>query len=189
MTDNPREHWNQRYRESDPNTEPVQILREYLGQLDGTRGLDVATGGGRNAVALASEGFDVDAIDISDEGLTVARQFADEQGVGSAIGWIRADVESYDFPSSEYDVVIVSHYHSMNTVAELVHTLAPGGTLLYEHSVQHPTDGDHRFRYYPNDLLRAVLSLRIVEYTEPYDIDGEEPSVRLVARRPSNDLV
>lgn len=185
MSDNEseREHWNERYRddEHDPPTAPTDLLERYVYNLPNGRALDVATGGGRNAIFLAERGYDVDAIDISGEGLAIARERADERGVD--VGFVRGDIEGYEFPRGTYDVIVVSHYYSLNALPALKRTLAPGGVLLYEHRLDPPGDDSHRFRFQPNDLLRACLDLRIVHYEEPVTLSADETRVELLARK------
>ena len=49
--------------------EPNPFLKKYLRFLPKGKALDIAAGEGRNAVFLAQHGFDVDAVDISENGL------------------------------------------------------------------------------------------------------------------------
>ena len=184
MSHDEREHWNERYTEDnhDPPEEPVDVLRDRIDALPNGRALDVATGGGRNALYLAERDYTVEAIDISEEGLAIARKRANDHGVADALEFVRTDVEEYNLPRGGYDVIVVTYYHSLDVIPSLKRSLAPGGVLLYEHRLHPPDDDSHRFRFHPNDLLRACLDLRIVDYEEPLEI-GDDATVRLVARR------
>jgi SAM-dependent methyltransferase len=178
-----RKRWNERYAgDHDPPKEPAAILHEHVEELPEGRALDVATGGGRNALFLADRGYVVDAIDVSEEGLEIARRRAEERGVADRIEFVRVDVEEHEFSREAYDVIVVAHYYSLNAIPALKRALAPDGVLLYEHHLQ-PPDGSRRFRFRPNDLLRACLDLRIVRYEEPLEVTEEDATVRLVARR------
>lgn len=183
MNEGERERWNERYADDhDPPEDPVAVLSEHVEGLPDGRALDVATGGGRNAIFLAERGYAVDAIDISEAGLEIARSRATERGVSDAIEFVREDVEDHEFPPEAYDVIVVAHYYSLNVVPALKRALAPDGVLLYEHRLQ-PPEGSRRFRFRSNDPLRACLDLRIVRYDEPMEITEEDATVRLVARR------
>ncbi|ADJ14323.1 class I SAM-dependent methyltransferase [Halalkalicoccus jeotgali] len=182
MTDE-RTRWNERYRERDPPDDPSDLLREWVDDLPEGRALDVATGGGRNAICLAEHGYAVDAIDCSEEGLEIARDRASDRGVSERIGFVRDDVETYDFPAGTYDVIVVSRYYSLNVLPALKEALAPGGVLLYTHRLHPPGDRSSRFRFRTNELLRACLDLRIVRYEEPTEITDEQTDVRLIARK------
>lgn len=183
MTDEDRTRWNKRYRERDPPSEPSDLLREVVDSLPEGRALDVATGGGRNAIHLAEHGYSVDAIDVSEEGLEIARERAADRGISERIEFVRDDVEEYGFHAGTYDVIVVSRYYSLNALPALKRALAPGGVLLYSHRLYPPGDDSGRFRFRPNDLLRACLDLRIVSYEEPMEITDEETAVRLIARK------
>jgi SAM-dependent methyltransferase len=186
MTDEERTHWNERYRERDPALEPSTFLREVADSLPEGRALDVATGGGRNAIFLAKCGYEVTGIDLSEGGLEIARERTAERGVTERTEFIQGDIEQYDFSPETYDVIIVSYYYSLNALPDLKCALAPGGVLLYEHRLHPSGDDSHRFRFHPNDLLRACLDLRIVRYEEPVAISEGTGDVRLVARKPDS---
>lgn len=183
MNDEERERWNERYADSEPPTEPADVLAESVEKLPAGRALDVAAGGGRNAIFLAERGYAVDAIDVSEEGLGIARERAEKRGIADAIEFVHSDVEDHEFPRGAYDVIVVAHYYSLNAIPALKRALAPGGVLLYEHRLEPPGDDSHRFRFRPNDLLRACLDLRIVRYDEPLEIADEDATVQLVARQ------
>ena len=74
--------WNDRYRGDTfaYGTEPNAFLVEHAGLLAGPV-LSLAEGEGRNAVYLASLGFDVLGVDASDVGLAKAHRLAEAKGV------------------------------------------------------------------------------------------------------------
>ncbi len=107
MSKQDRIKWNQRYAEgSYHKNNPVTLVEEWLPRLPVGRALDVACGAGRNSLLLAQAGYQVDAIDISSEGLNQARQNAENQGL--SINWIEQDLDqAYRF-DTDYDVIIVT---------------------------------------------------------------------------------
>ncbi len=74
----------------------------------GLRALDVGTGSGCIALALAQHGFDVEAWDVSDEALAIARQNAGCLGLN--VRFVYEDVlhreESSSSSCSQFDVVV-----------------------------------------------------------------------------------
>jgi 2-polyprenyl-3-methyl-5-hydroxy-6-metoxy-1,4-benzoquinol methylase len=81
MSNQDRDKWNQRYAEdSYQKNNPVTLLEDWLQKLPRGRVLDVACGAGRNSLFLAQAGYQVDAIDISPEGLKQAEEKAAETG-------------------------------------------------------------------------------------------------------------
>ena len=77
-----RERWNEKYRDDDEfdlPENPIPELARRIDTLPDGRALDVATGTGRNARFLADHGYDVDAVDVSDEALDRAERRADDR--------------------------------------------------------------------------------------------------------------
>ena len=180
--------WDERFREGhyprDPD--PSALLRRHVEDAAPGRALDVATGTGRNAVFLAEAGFDVVAIDQSREGLRIARENAAERGVADRIDFLQADVPSYAFPESRYDLVSISFYRAVDRFPDVKEALAQGGYLFVEHHLRSsaPTpwgpSGD-RYRFASNELLHACLDLTVLYYEE---VTEERPGgdQRAVAR-------
>jgi ubiquinone/menaquinone biosynthesis C-methylase UbiE len=84
-------------------TQEEQIAA-FLGSLSGQRILDVGTGTGRAAIALARRGAIVTGVDASAEMLDVARQRAAEEGV--QVTFARGDVHALEFPDRSFDAVV-----------------------------------------------------------------------------------
>jgi len=61
------------------------MLERYVDSAHPGRALDVATGTGRNAVHLAAEGYEVDAVDQSRAGLEIARERAADRGAADRV--------------------------------------------------------------------------------------------------------
>ena len=82
MSNQDRIKWDQRYAEdSYHKNNPVTLVEDWIPKLAAGRALDVACGAGRNSIFLAQAGYQVDAIDISPEGLKQAREKAEHQSV------------------------------------------------------------------------------------------------------------
>jgi methyl halide transferase len=90
------ERWDARYRGDErpswdtgrPSTELKRMVEE--GILQPGRVVELGCGTGVNAVYLASQGFDVTAIDLSPTALETARKRAKE--ASETVNWIQADV-------------------------------------------------------------------------------------------------
>jgi SAM-dependent methyltransferase len=184
--------WDERYRTGDYPTqpEPTPELRRFVDVFPDGRALDVATGSGRNALFLAEQGYDVHAVDSSEEGLAIARENAAERDLD--VEFERADVTEYDFPDGAYDVVTVTYFRTLDALADLKAALAPDGVLFYQHHLRttEPTDrgpSTDRYRFASNELLRGCLDLTVLHYAERTEVrDGRRSaSVVLVARNSS----
>lgn len=187
--------WDERFRDGDypRDPDPSPILRAYVDAFPDGRALDIATGTGRNAVFLAEEGYRVDAIDKSREGLRIARRNARERGVADRTNWIQADVPTYEFPVATYDVVTISFYRALDRLPDIKEALADGGVLFVQHHlrssdpVESGPSGD-RYRFGANELLRACLDLTVLYYderTETRDDRRSDAVTRIVARNSS----
>jgi tellurite methyltransferase len=96
-----RERWNRRFRERPPLEEPASFLTDLVELLPlSGRALDVAGGGGRNALWLAARGLEVTLVDGSDEACAIARRRADE--VSAAIDVRRVDLDVDGVPAGPW---------------------------------------------------------------------------------------
>lgn len=119
----------------DPNDRLVEV------ELEGTRVLALAAGGGWDPVVFAKLGAAVTLLDISGRQLRTVRDLAKREGV--ALRFVRGDMRDLSrFPPASFD--LVWHCHSLVFVREarrvfreVGRVLAPGGT--YVMSTMHPT--------------------------------------------------
>lgn len=127
--------WDQRYRSKDLpwGVEPNGFLVGAVADLPPGRALDVACGQGRNAVWLASKGWEVVAVDWSEVGLDQGRALAADAGVN--VEWRSADVRSWTPPRTAFDLVIVVYLQIPGAERHAVwrnaaRAVAPGGRLV-----------------------------------------------------------
>ena len=81
-----------------------QVLNSFLGDVAGVSLLDLGTGTGRAALALARRGARVTAVDASSEMLNVARQRAAD--VRLAISFKEGDAHDLEFPDRSFDKAV-----------------------------------------------------------------------------------
>ncbi|MFG2357959.1 class I SAM-dependent methyltransferase [Streptomyces sp. NPDC048521] len=117
---------------------PDENLAAYLDQdlIAPGRALDLGCGAGRNALYLASHGFEVDAVDLSPVALAWAEDRAREVGVD--VRFLRGDAFALSATelSGPYDLVVdsgcfhhVPPHRRVSYLALLDRVLAPGGHL------------------------------------------------------------
>jgi SAM-dependent methyltransferase len=81
-----------------------RVLAEFLGDIKGRRILDMATGTGRAALALARRGAIVTGVDASREMLAVARQRATDAGLG--VDFAEGDAHRLAYADRSFDAVV-----------------------------------------------------------------------------------
>jgi 2-polyprenyl-3-methyl-5-hydroxy-6-metoxy-1,4-benzoquinol methylase len=190
VSDADRRKWNERYAQGAfaARTHPNELLENWLPNLPVGRALDIACGAGRNSLFLAAAGFEVDALDISSEGLSRAAATARAQGL--EINWLERDLESGLPDGGTYDVIVMFRYVNMPLLHNLKDRLRPGGYLLVEEHLVTEADvigpRGSRFRVEPGELAAAAADLQICYCDEAVvtDPDGRRVALaRLVARR------
>ena len=173
------ERWEERYRVPDYvfGTEPNYFLASCKPLLPASgRALAVADGEGRNGVWLAEQGLDVVAVEFSPSALRKARALAVARGV--TVTFVEADVHSWEYPESAFDVV-VEIFTQFSSPAEraikwagMRKALKPGGLLIIQgytpRQLQYGTGGPKEVEnLYTRAMLQAAFSdLRDVKIVE-----------------------
>ena len=134
----------------------LDLLVELVSGPEGFRALDVATGGGHVALALARAGADVTACDLTPEMLDVAGTLLAEHGYQAA--YVVAEASALPFPDATFNAVtcrIAAHHFPdvQAFFAEVARVLVPGGrfgfqdqTLPPEHTSAVLVDAFERLR-------------------------------------------
>ena len=168
--DQPR--WDKRFgrMEFALGKEPNPFLKRHIHLLPKGRALDVATGEGRNAVFLAQNGFDVDAVDISQKGLKKAQKLAREKGV--KINTFLVDLDQYPIAKERYDLIANFYFLKRSLIPRIRKGLKKGGRVVFEtYLLEHKTlgvGGPKQAKYFlkPNEPLRLFRNFRILFYRE-----------------------
>lgn len=177
MNEKPAEQvrWNQKYRDRDLASAPLTPSPFLLAQepllsaLPKGAALDIACGDGRNSFYLASLGYTVDAVDISDVAITWVNEQAHLRG--ASVNPVQRDLTQSDFPQKTYQLIICFRYLQRDLFPLMINSLLPGGLLIFETMHQGYVDKlghqmNHRFLLAHNELLRSFSSLRILFYQE-----------------------
>ncbi len=112
----------------------LALLVEWVAPADGQRALDVGTGTGHTAVALARRGARTTGIDPTPAMLTEAKALAAAQGVADLTDFVLGVAEALPFGDGSADIVTcrraAHHFRDIRTaVAEMARVLRPGGRL------------------------------------------------------------
>ncbi len=102
-----------------------EAARFVAGRVAEARGpaLDVGTGKGLLALALAERGLDVLSVDVSPEDQEVAAALAAEAGLSARIRFLLADASSLPFPAGAFGCA---------AMMDVLHHLADAGPVLDE---------------------------------------------------------
>lgn len=187
-----RVKWNDRYSGEEyffslsPSrllTAKIETIRSLIG---GRRALDLACGEGRNAIFLAQQGFEVDAVDLAELGLERGRTRAAQLGV--SVNFIHADLEQYRF-QGEYDLILDFNFLLRPLIPDMVRSLAPRGVILMETILAGPSlEGHHReeFLLKPGKLDRLFTGYdgEILLLEEDQQA-AQSPVARIMFHRPS----
>lgn len=150
------------------NTEPNALLVEAVRDLKPGRALDVHMGQGRNAVFLASRGWQVTGFDFSAEGVRAAGEAAKKAGV-PLTALVRRH-EEFDFGRAQWDLVLMSYTWvplREPYMQRIVESLRPRGRLVFEHLMDESgSEGAAPWLPRPNELLKVFGSLRILRYED-----------------------
>lgn len=135
MAQHSQSEWNARYAGTERlfSSVPNQLLVELTKGLAPGSAVDLGAGEGRNSLWLASQGWDVTAVDLSDVALERLSSYA-EQGNLSVTTKV-SDIESYLGQGYRFDLVVMAYIHVMpedrkRMLEAASEAVAPGGHLF-----------------------------------------------------------
>ena len=155
--------WDERYAVDEfvYGKEPNTFLAEHYLKLPKGKVLSLAEGEGRNAVFLASQGYEVTAVDSSKVGLEKGRLLAEEMGVH--VEWIHADLNDFDLGTQQWNGIVSIFCPLPSSIRQklyqnLPQALKPGGVFVLEAytpaQVGRGTGGGNS-----QDVMQTVISL------------------------------
>ncbi len=181
-----KDRWNEKYATDRYifGKEPIPFLKQHVDLLPKGKVLDIAMGEGRNGVFLATQGFQVTGIDISQAGLQKARTLAAAHNV--SIETRMVDLEGMTLEQNVYDVIVMSYYMQRGLFPQIKAALKPGGMAVVEtYNVGHLKYRPTFTRQYlldTNELLHHFKDCTIIRY-QAYD-DGEESYSSIIVQKP-----
>ena len=132
-----KEMWNQRYagEEYAYGTLPNQFFKEKLEGLHPGKLLLPAEGEGQNAVFAASLGWQVKAVDFSEQAKVKALKLAELNNVH--LDYSVGDITTLDFGEEVFDAAAIIYAHLAPELRKMVHqriicSIKPGGYLILE---------------------------------------------------------
>lgn len=190
--------WNRKYAEApekwlEPDPFLIRSYQQFLRDVPPGSALDLAGGAGRHAIWLATRGWRVTIIDVSDVGLELARKNASKV-LGPKVARERVAAHLADFNDTSdldgelYELILVFRYLNRALFPALIRALKPGGTLIYTTYTTAQKNfekgpRDERFLLQPGELRHAFAALELLHYEEKSQGQG---SAELVARKSSH---
>jgi SAM-dependent methyltransferase len=182
------DRWNRILR--DPNSTffnrgPNEFLTRVTRVLRPGRALDVGMGQGRNAVWLATQGWDVTGFDPAADAVAEAASAAKRLGV-SLTATVTTD-DAFEWGRNRWDLILMTYVDVRSNVKRVEDALAPDGVVVIE--------GTHRdtlrvvdrisdtVLFGDNELIRLFAGLRVLQYEDVLaPSDFGDPSKRGAAR-------
>ena len=170
---------------------PSSFLVKNFALLPKGLALDLGMGEGRNAIYLATRGFDVDGVEADPQAVAQARIAARRLGapIRALVG--NAEDGTYIVPIDSYDVIVVFNYLHRPLFKDIREGVVPGGVVVYQTFATDRTgrsgaqDPDRLLR--PGELREVFSDWEILQYREltGRSRDGEtRPIAGIVARKP-----
>ena len=178
------------------------IVRDVLKYKKEGSVLEIGAGEGRNSLFLAAQGFDVEAIDISDKGIGKLQKTAEKQGLKIKTEVI--DIRS-SFPDKNYDIIastFVLHHllrqEGLAVIGQIKDQTNPGGinviaSFTKEGDFYNDNPNTDKFYLDIGELKELYKDWEVLEYSEERGIafqkkDDGSPmfnvSAKLLARKP-----
>ena len=192
--------WDERFRRGDHASSEIDPFlsesKRYWALLNGgatpsgstfsgKRAVDLACGAGRHAVYLAEAGFDVTAVDFSEEGLASARRLAESREVSIETVALDLEADGIDLGEQTYDLAVVFFYLHRPLFPRIARCLRPGGLVIYKtysvDQLRYPGCPRHRIHMLEhNELLKVFSEFRVLRYEEEWEGKG---TAALVAQK------
>lgn len=183
--------WNQRFSSMEIylGALPSPFLQKEIERIKrlapGKRALDIACGEGRNSIFLAEHSFCVDALDISDVGISKGEKMAQRKGLN--INFKQIDLDSYKI-EKQYDLILNFNFLQRELIPHEINALVPDGLLLFDTILE----SEQLLQEHRNDyLLRRGELFKIFKafdgetlFSEESD-EGDMPTARVLFKKSS----
>jgi SAM-dependent methyltransferase len=189
-----QKRWDQRFKgkKFPLGKKANSFLRRHIALLPKGKALDLAAGEGRNAVFLAQNGFNVDAVDISAIGVRKIQALARKRKV--KVHTLLADLDTYPIKRGEYDLIANLYFLNRNVIPKIKRGLKKGGVVIFEtylldHRKLH-TGGPKNPKYFlkANEPLHLFKGFRVLFYREGiFEEGGKKKAIASLIAQKTKD--
>jgi len=173
------------------NKDASKLLQYAIRDRKPGTAIDLGMGEGRNAVFLASNGWQVTGVDFSLEAVKQAKARASAANL--PLTAVIDDLDHFDLGRSKWNLIALFYMHAwyheskLDVPQRLMNALSPGGLLVIEGYAGDKGD------YQTNELLRDFSALKIMLYEDGKDEADWNPGatsriVRFIAEKPTLDF-
>lgn len=168
-------------------SQPNEFLVRAIEGREPGKALDVAMGQGRNALYLASKGWQVTGFDIAGSGLRACRETARARGL--SVETVQATVEEFNYGREKWDLVVLVYvpvrWDDEAMMGRIRDSVKPGGWVVVEAPVEtQRVAGDLA----AGQLERVFDGFRLLMYDESLGttewFPRETVLARMVAEKP-----
>lgn len=131
MSQHDKERWNTKHPLSKIPDEPIELVKRFARLAHGKQALDIACGMGRHAKFLASEGFQVDAFDVSSFAIDALQGLAN-------INAQEVDFDNYCLEQDRYDLIVCTYFLHRPLFQQIRDALRDEGVVIFETFVHDP---------------------------------------------------
>jgi len=171
----PRARWDLKYEQGLPSlTEPdpffISAYERFVNPSLPKPGaaLDLAGGLGRHALWLASRGWQVSVVELSDVAIGKLSQAALELSVN--VDLFAGDAAEYNFEPAQFDLIVLFYHLDRSLFPRIVSALKPGGLLICKMSLRwNPSESLTTATTNPlhrNELPSLVPELDVLHHEE-----------------------
>ena len=146
--------------------------------------LDIACGDGRNSIYLAKLGYDVHAIDFSEQALNRLNYFAKKENLTIETQLVDLSTNNFFINLDKYDAIIINHYRLRPELyGMLMNNINDGGILWVNGFIETPSDNPNITE---SDILTEEDFISIENYKlenkKIYEL-GERKFIRCIWRK------
>lgn len=184
-----KERWDEKYLDNKMPSTPIDLVRNYVALARGKQALDVACGMGRHSKFLLSEGFEVDALDISSVAISKLQNI-------EKLHAQEVDFDTYTLEKDKYDLIVCTYFLERKLFPQMIEALRPHGLILIETFLHHPdnerTPSNPAFRLNEGELEatfddRCEL-LHIVEFWDEDYLGYKTMKTAMVAKKKAGGM-